>query len=612
VSEFLQDLAVERRLLLERADQLSRIWQQAQDLAGGDASGGLLADDLARIRRDVERRRFTIGLFGLIKRGKSTLLNALLGSQLSPTHVTPETAVPVYVDYGPRPGATVHFASGEHLAVDPADVAEWTSQKHNAGNARGVTHLQWTYPSPLLRHGVRVVDTPGLDDAEADELYTQRTVQELEAADAGILVFLSPPTVSGTEMAFLRDVTGAQLRKTLLVANLYPQHYHDPETRAQVTDYVRRRITEVTGETDVRLHAICAEEAWQARRQDDEEAWRAAGGAALLRALEETIAENTGRQALARAEESLERTAQVARAAVDLRRQALSGGTASEQWDRVRAHQQRLADGDDGGLEKRLPDVFGMRVALEARVHNVFIGTRAAIGEARSVAELETVLGRFTREVEVVTEDAFRKLHGRLMELHARVTQEFDAGVTATLHDVGAMLPGMRGLPAAADTVTGTPSASDLTSIRGAAVGGLTAGGAGFALLGALLGPIGLVAGALVGWRLGSVVRHGRELRVLRTEIDEQLSVIADAVLEEFDRRIDDLVAAVRATVRQRRLGFAADLADTLGLFDRLGPDESARAEALATLDRLSVALDQVTGAARTIDIDAVRVPVAT
>jgi hypothetical protein len=45
-----------------------------------------------------------------------------------------------------------------------------------------------------------------------------------------------------------------------------------------------------------------------------------------------------------------------------------------------------------------------------------------------------------------------------------------------------------------------------------ALVGGLSGGGAAFAVGRALLGPMGLVGGALVGWKLGDVVAVQRSL----------------------------------------------------------------------------------------------------
>ena len=66
-------------------------------------------------------------------------------------------------------------------------------------------------------------------------------MQELDVTDAGIVVFLSPPTVGATEMGFLTEVGRRNLKKTFLVCNMYPQHFHDPETRNSVLDYTGKR-----------------------------------------------------------------------------------------------------------------------------------------------------------------------------------------------------------------------------------------------------------------------------------------------------------------------------------------------------------------------------------
>ncbi len=83
-----------------------------------------------------------MGIFGLIKRGKSTLVNGLVGREVSSMHVTPETAVPVYVSYGDTPAAVIHFADGtvKHVAVE--DVPTYSSQKANPNNEQGVTFVE--------------------------------------------------------------------------------------------------------------------------------------------------------------------------------------------------------------------------------------------------------------------------------------------------------------------------------------------------------------------------------------------------------------------------------------------------------------------------------------
>lgn len=577
--ETLDELAAGRAALLERVARLEHAWECVQAASGADDHNGLVTADLVRIRHDLERRDFTVGLFGLVKRGKSTLMNALLGAELSPTHVTPETAVPIHVRRGPRAQAMVHLVDGEVRAIAPEEVGDWTSQKHNRANHRGVTHVEWSLPSPLLEHGVRIVDTPGLDDAEADEWYTRRTIQELDGVDVGMVVFMCPPTVGATEMDFLRRVWAAHAGRTLLVCNLYPQHFADVDTRNEVLSYVRQRVVEATGDDAPEILPICAQRAWEARRSGDDAAWHESGGQGLLDALAEVILDHTGRAALMAAADGLDRVEQLIRSSIDLRLRLLRQRDLSV-LARLEDHRAR-ADTPHDEFERRLHDLDGTTSALRALVQQAFVHGRGAIAEAVSQRELEDVVAAVRREVEVVTEDAWQRIRARLMGLQRDLADAFDRDVAASFFALGEGLPacGMPGEP-------GRPIVAfdAANTTRGAALGGLVGGGATVAVAGTLFGPVGLVAGALLGWRLGEMAGSGRQLRHRREDLDRVLAEVCDGILEEFDRRIDHAVDVVREVVEHRREGFIADLGAAATMLQSFAPGSLERRVAVDTL----------------------------
>jgi hypothetical protein len=87
---------------------------------------------LARIAREVEdlqRRnregRFFLAVVGQFKRGKSTLINALLGTPLLPTGVVPVTAVVTIVEHGAEPRARVEKIDGNEEIVPLASIREF-------------------------------------------------------------------------------------------------------------------------------------------------------------------------------------------------------------------------------------------------------------------------------------------------------------------------------------------------------------------------------------------------------------------------------------------------------------------------------------------------------
>ena len=70
-------------------------------------------DKLEALEHRLEEERFHLAVLGQFKRGKSTLLNALLGADVLPTSVIPLTAIPTFVQYGPHLSARVILQSGE-------------------------------------------------------------------------------------------------------------------------------------------------------------------------------------------------------------------------------------------------------------------------------------------------------------------------------------------------------------------------------------------------------------------------------------------------------------------------------------------------------------------
>jgi len=58
---------------------------------------------LDTLRQRLVADRFQLAVLGQFKRGKSTLLNAMLGTSVLPTAVVPLTAIPTFVEAGAAP-----------------------------------------------------------------------------------------------------------------------------------------------------------------------------------------------------------------------------------------------------------------------------------------------------------------------------------------------------------------------------------------------------------------------------------------------------------------------------------------------------------------------------
>ncbi len=165
---------------------------------------GAIAAEAREASRALASGRFNVAVLGQFKRGKSTLVNALLGTELLPADVVPLTSTVTIVEYGPRPAARVCYADGSEESGGVERLADWVSEEGNPSNVKGVQAVVVELPSPLLAPGLRLVDTPGIGSVFAPN--SAATRRFLPRIDVAIVVLGSDPPISGEELALVTEV----------------------------------------------------------------------------------------------------------------------------------------------------------------------------------------------------------------------------------------------------------------------------------------------------------------------------------------------------------------------------------------------------------------------
>ena len=195
---------------------------QVQDFSNavhGLAAGMGRADLAAMLVEESARWRephTTVVVVGEIKRGKTSLINSLLGRPgLLPVDADVATNVYLAVHGAEQPSVVVHL-DGERpeLVIDLADIPLYASNAGNPGNHRCVRAVEVGVDHPLLRQGLTVVDTPGVNGPYAG--HTEVTLAALGLADALLFVTDASKPLTSTELAFLRRAT--ERVDTLLLA----------------------------------------------------------------------------------------------------------------------------------------------------------------------------------------------------------------------------------------------------------------------------------------------------------------------------------------------------------------------------------------------------------
>jgi hypothetical protein len=184
---------------------------RANEAAAAVASLG--RDDLAQRLRvaaaRVTRPATIVCVVGEFKQGKSSLVNALLGTRACAVDDDLATSVVTLVHHQDPARIDVRRREGDRLVVeqvDAATAAELGSEVGNRRNERRIERIDIGIPHPLLKAGLAIVDTPGMGGIGAG--HASATLAFLPYADG--LIFASDATaeLSGPEVEFLRQAAG--------------------------------------------------------------------------------------------------------------------------------------------------------------------------------------------------------------------------------------------------------------------------------------------------------------------------------------------------------------------------------------------------------------------
>lgn len=133
--------------------------QCIDEMLGIEAVRGCPCDEL---KEKIETNAFNLVVVGQFKRGKTSLINALLGAPLLPVAVVPLTSIVTIIKYGDALRVIVRFNDGRVSEIKQESLPEYVTEKGNPKNEKDVSEVVITYPSAYLKGGVRLIDTPGV------------------------------------------------------------------------------------------------------------------------------------------------------------------------------------------------------------------------------------------------------------------------------------------------------------------------------------------------------------------------------------------------------------------------------------------------------------------
>jgi hypothetical protein len=189
-----------------------------------------LAEKLIKCRRQLTTGAWHVLVAGEFKKGKSALVNGLLGVPICGVDAVSFTAVPTLVKHGETATALLVPESTEDAAVVPPPIridARKAAEYGRTGLADDGTRLQAieaTLPRELLADGLVLVDTPGLGGGFAAAA-ASATMRALALADGVVVVTDASQELTAAEVDFIKHAAEVcpNLICVMTKIDFYPQ-----------------------------------------------------------------------------------------------------------------------------------------------------------------------------------------------------------------------------------------------------------------------------------------------------------------------------------------------------------------------------------------------------
>ena len=540
-----------------------------------------------RMRLDSELRIVVAGDF---KRGKSSLLNALLKTQVLTTNVAPETLTINEIRYGPELAIDACLEGGARVRLRGEDLAAERLAPLLAQLPGPVSHLDVRLPLPWLER-ICVVDTPGTGDLLWR--FDRRVQEYLFQADVVVFVVSALSPLSESERMFLRlSVLPQELPKVAFVINMLDK-VEDEEDAQEIARFLTAKIERLMPASPIfplsAFDELCRVQSLE-RPRPERASSLAAAFAAFRAYLDEAVLVNRETIQVDRAVYLAKRMLEGLETKVGL----LEEGLAAEAEDLKKG----MARGEEGHAE--LDRRIGERKAESGqRIRELALETRRWLGAFLGRLEAETLVGlaRFPLE------DLQRHFGFFLVDaLSIAVQRCLDAHRPA----LGAIAIEAQG--AVVDDIQAALAPFSLEKGVARSAAGFSFGDAPwtrfatFQLLAhSLQSRLAKLAAELLlkqgkpGEDRRQVLAFERRLRealpTLRGELDAQVAALYDELATRLERQMEEtsrkeVEASLAALRRARELRAAAETRRSV-IGDSLSRARSAAGEARAALDAL-------------------------
>lgn len=207
---------------------------------------GKTPGELSELIDQFSSRNYKVAVVGEFKRGKSSLVNALLGTEILPTDILPTTAVINRVVYSTERKIVIYFKNGEVRDSTIEQLGEYATKLDSEKEkfAETIREIIVYYPTVFGQNRIELIDTPGLNDNES---MTKTTLDILSDIDTAIVVISATMPLSKTEQGLICELIKQTDIYNLVFAVTFIDHVSDEQDEQdRVVELIKDRISNNT------------------------------------------------------------------------------------------------------------------------------------------------------------------------------------------------------------------------------------------------------------------------------------------------------------------------------------------------------------------------------
>lgn len=532
--------------------------QQVLDLAGKVSEHARAhghreaAGEIADAAAALADQRLTVAVVGEFKRGKSSLLNALLDEpDLFPVDTSIATNLVTTVEHADEESITVVAGEGEPevRSIERDRIRDFVTEQGNPGNEENAQIVTIALPNPKLADGLRLVDTPGVGGL--NKAHTAITYGFVTSADVVLFVLDALTPLSTEELEFLERIRDRTDQILFVITKI-----DKVDSAEAIVDNTREKVAAVLDrpEDEITIVPVSSFAKLESLKSGDEEDLEVSNFGELESELWGLLRKRGGALMLLRPLGAMARGLDLLIEPIDAELRAYRADSdqdaerAGREYEDARARLDELQAGEASwrrALERRLAEVrIDMSEAYDEAAAGVNDGLDTALHDEAMLESPEQIASMLERELALVATDLDRALRTALDDVTSSVAKntgvelnpaapDVDIAAEASRPDIDEVkMPGVRGqtvLQAATSLSTGATAGVTVISI----VGGV---------LGVAFAPVVIAGAALFGGvqlaRKTMKEHESKSHEHMRNELRKQLRPHVQDALRKVDSRL--------------------------------------------------------------------------